>query len=143
MESTNFEQIQCCQTQVSTKPGGMNSRIQGLHPNPTDTWARLTYSFSTVAIPANRFGSVRNPYFEVSISSVQEAGPNTIDRFVSATNSMNGLGRGAFDNSGTTQCYVLYLNIKGHKDIVFFGISVSDAGDTSVISTLCADFTFF
>jgi hypothetical protein len=102
----------------------------------------LRYEFSTDAVKRGQFGIARNPYFEVSISAAGgEAATVTIDRFVSATNSMNGLGRGAFDFSGATQCYALYLNIQGKKDEIEFGISVADGGNPS-LSTLCADFIF-
>ena len=67
--------------------------------------------------------------------------PVGIENFVSAANSMNGLGLGAFNlkSPAATFCYVLSLNIPRQKDRddITFGFAVGNAVDADLQSAVC------
>lgn len=107
----------------------------------TAEWAILEYAFITSEIDGF-FGTIFNDYFEVSIRV--GFGPNTDSTtYVSDTNSMNGLGRGAFNSKGATFCYILSLNVaKFAGETARFGIDVANAIDNAFQSSACMKASF-
>ena len=117
-------------------------------------FAVIEYAFITEEVPGdgttnNYFGTRFNDFFEVSITGEfeQEAGgdvfgrPVDIDAFVAHADSMNTLGKGAFNSKSpaSTFCYSLSLNVARHRerDDITFGFSVADAVDDVFQSALC------
>lgn len=87
------------------------------------TGVRVRYRFITEEIPAGYFGSINNDFFSVSIRS-KVAGGSLVE-----SNSMNGLGLGAFDfSSGSTNWYEIILPL--HHD--------SDTVEVSLVSPTCS-----
>ena len=113
----------------------------------------MEYSFLTTEIPdgvgsAGWFGTQFNDFFEVSITANAAELPIDIAEYVSAANSMNGLGLGAFHKItypfSETCCYKLNLDVKQRNDhkAITFGVAVANAGDALFDSALCGRFYF-
>jgi hypothetical protein len=109
----------------------------------------LEYSFLTTEIPdsvgeSGWFGTQFNDLFEVSITADAGNLPIGIEEYVSAANSMNGLGLGAFhvlDHPGYSEtcCYKLNLDVNQRNagKAITFGITVANAVDGLFDSAVC------
>ena len=81
---------------IGTSGEGERSASYTFTTEPGTTAVRIRYRFITSEIPAGYYGSRYNDYFRISIRS-QFGGI-----VVNEMNSMNGLGRAAFNVAGET-----------------------------------------
>ena len=92
--------------------------------------AYVEYQFVTSEVPGGYFGSVFNDYFSVTLRS--EKG-----KYVTKTDSMNGLGLGAFDYiTGTTKWNNLTLQLDSAAERIRFDIGVSNVADAAYQSSV-------
>lgn len=119
-----------------------------LQPDDCDniTCAVLEYAFITTEVPGGWFGTQYNDFFEVSITADSNNLPISIERYVSGTDSISGLGLGAFSGNSpaSTCCYSLNLNLDScNRGLpITFGVAVSNAGDDIFPSALCGKVYF-
>jgi len=125
---------------VQTDNAERGTTIITLKPDNDCECAVLEYAFLTEEVPRQWFGTVFNDFFEVSITAGSNR-PAQIQEFVSSSDSMNGLGLGAFDitpDVASTCCYALNLNLDRNRGLpITFGISVANAGDSIFQSAVC------
>jgi hypothetical protein len=93
---------------------------------------KVRYRFVTSEIPCGCFGTQFNDYFSVTI----RAGSRT----VSETNSMNGMGRGAFDDNGNTEWRQATLAPISPGDTIQVDLSVANVADDHWQSAVIVDF---
>ncbi len=98
------------------------------------TGVRIRYRFVTSEVPAGFFGSEFNDTFSISIRS-RLAGQES-----SEASSMNGLGLGAFNGSGSTDWREVTLLLDGSGDDVQIDASVANVGDGLLDSQVVIDF---
>ncbi|CAF1195892.1 unnamed protein product [Rotaria sordida] len=90
---------------------------------PSATEVYVEYQFITSEVPGGYFGSEFNDYFSVVLRS--ETG-----QYVMKTDSMNGLGLGAFEYStGATQWYRLNLTVGPVPEQIRLDVNVANVGD--------------
>ncbi|CAF2778740.1 unnamed protein product [Rotaria sp. Silwood2] len=106
------------------------SRIFSSPPSATEV--HVEYQFITLEIPGNYFGSRYNDYFSVVLRS-------KMGQYVMKTDSMNGLGLGAFNYStGATQWYRLSLPVGPVSEVIRLDVNVANVGDSAVDSLVNA-----
>jgi hypothetical protein len=98
----------------------------------TTKTVKVRYKFITSEIPGGFFGTEYNDFFSISIRSTD--GGNAAD-----SRSMNSLGLGAFNSSGSTDWRETTLSISG-GDTVDIDVSVANVGDSSFDSQVIVDF---
>jgi hypothetical protein len=99
------------------------------------TSVRVRYRFITSEVPGGFFGSEYNDYFRVSLRSVG-AGDS-----ISESNTMNGLGLGAFDlATGSTMWRDLVLNVQPQGDVIQLDVGVANVEDEILDSEVVIDF---
>ncbi len=109
----------------------MISRTFMTEKNSTSAYVR--YKFITEEVPGGYFGSIFNDYFTVTIRS--QGGS-----YESLSQSMNGLGLGAFDNaSGETNWYTLKLKVSAEPELIQVDVGVSNVGDAAYQSAVIVD----
>lgn len=109
----------------------MESRTFTTETGATSVYVR--YKFVTSEVPGGYFGSRFNDYFSVTIRS-EKGGYQTMSQ------SMNGLGLGAFDYStGSTDWFILKLNIDGDAQLIQVDIGVANVGDGAYQSSVIVD----
>jgi hypothetical protein len=94
---------------------------------------RVRYRFTTTEIPEGFFGSEYNDYFRVTIRSKEGKD------IITEQNSMNGLGRLAFDDDGVTTWRDRHLLVEG-VDTVQVDIAVANVGDEYYDSWVHVDY---
>lgn len=94
---------------------------------------KVRYRFVTSEVPGGYFGTRYNDYFSVSIRSQGGSGN------ITESNSMNGLGLGAFDASGATAWRDATLNVS-ENDVVQVDITVANVADGLLDSHVIVDF---
>lgn len=92
----------------------------------------VRYRFITTEVPGGYFGTQYNDYYNVSIRS----GSGDL---VSESNSMNGLGLGAFDAAGRTAWRERSLTVNPDGDIVQVDLTVANVADGYLDSYLVVD----
>ena len=109
----------------------VTSRYFTSEANSTAIYVR--YKFITSEVPGGFFGSQYNDYFSVVIRS--ESG-----QFRIASQSMNGLGLGAFDfASGETDWFTLTLPLTGTPELIRIDVGVANVGDDLYQSSVTVD----
>lgn len=99
------------------------------------TAVKIRYRFITSEVPGGFFGTQFNDYFRVSIRSQNGGG------VVSETNSMNGLGLGAFNfATGETQWREATLPVDSAGDVIQADVAVANVGDGAFQSQVVVDF---
>ena len=91
----------------------------------------IRYKFQTDEVPGGYFGTQSNDYYSIIIRS------NT-GGYATVTNSMNGLGIGAFDAPGATQWYVFSFDTDG-ATVTQFDVGVSNVVDNLLPSEVVID----
>ncbi|CAF1498145.1 unnamed protein product [Rotaria sordida] len=92
--------------------------------------AYIEYQFVTSEVPGGYFGSQFNDYFSVTLRS--EKG-----NFITKTDSMNGLGLGAFEfATGATGWSNLTVKVGSTPEKIRFDVGVSNVGDGAFQSTV-------
>ncbi|KAF2171165.1 hypothetical protein M409DRAFT_50643 [Zasmidium cellare ATCC 36951] len=92
----------------------------------------IRFKFITSEVPGGYFGSRFNDYFIVTIRS-------DVGGIKTKTESMNSLGRAAFDDSGATEWMELRLSVPHNCRSVQFDIGVSNVGDSAYQSEVIVD----
>ncbi len=99
------------------------------------TAVKIRYRFITSEVPGGWFGSQYNDYFRVSLRSQQGGGS------ANETNSMNGLGLGAFNYAtGETNWREITLPTEKAGDTIQADIAVANVGDGLFDSQVVVDF---
>lgn len=99
------------------------------------TAVKIRYRFITTEVPGGYFGSQFNDYFRVSLRSQTGGGS------ASETNSMNGLGLGAFNfASGETNWREVTLVVDTEGDTIQADAAVANVGDGLFQSQVVIDF---
>jgi hypothetical protein len=119
--------------QVMTMGEGPQSVSRTFDVAEGTRYVTVRYRFVTSEVPGGWFGSQYNDYFSVSIRS-RYAGD-----MVSASNSMNGLGLGAFDAGGATAWVETKMRVSEDGDSVQFDLSVANVADDLLDSYLVVD----
>jgi len=120
---------------LGTAGEGERSISRTFTTSPDTTAVKIRYRFITSEVPGGWFGSQFNDYFRVSLRS-QTAGGSA-----SETNSMNGLGLGAFDfGSGATNWREVTLAVDTAGDVIQADIGVANVGDGLFGSQVVIDF---
>ncbi|KAK5996059.1 hypothetical protein PT974_04486 [Cladobotryum mycophilum] len=84
----------------------------------------IKYKFITSEVPGGYFGSNFNDYYSISIRSNQ-------GNLATESQSMNGLGRGAFDSNGATGWLTLQVGVDQGTQWVQFDVGVANVGDSA------------
>ncbi len=98
------------------------------------TAVKIRYRFITSEVPGGYFGSQFNDYFRVSLRSQRGGGS------ASETNSMNGLGLGAFTGAGETDWREITLRVDSAGDTIQADTAVANVGDGLFDSQVVIDF---
>lgn len=99
------------------------------------TGVKIRYRFITSEVPGGYFGTEFNDYFRVSLRSQLGGGA------ASETNSMNGLGLGAFNYStGETNWREITLRVDRAGDTIQADAAVANVGDGALQSQVVIDF---
>ncbi|KAJ9656217.1 hypothetical protein H2201_008608 [Coniosporium apollinis] len=116
---------------VSTNgQSGLQTAGHSFLVHPFTKTAYIKYKFVTSEVPGGYFGSKFNDYYSITIRSDTGA-------YVSATNSMNALGLGAFDyNSGSTAEFTLTLSVPANTKSVSYDVGVANVGDSAYDSSV-------
>ena len=121
--------------ELSTSGEGERSISRTFDTTSGTTAVRIRYRFVTSEVPGGYFGSEYNDYFRVSIRS-QRGGGNA-----SESNSMNGLGLGAFDYaSGATAWRDVTLSVDENGDTIQVDVGVANVSDDLLDSQVIIDF---
>ncbi len=99
---------------------------------PSTKTVKIRYRFITSEVPAGYFGTKYNDYFSLSVKS--SGGNSAAD-----SRSMNSLGLGAFDASGSTDWRETSMSVTG-GEAVGIDIAVANVGDDLYDSMLVVDF---
>jgi hypothetical protein len=117
-----------------TSGEGEQSISRTFNTNPGTSAVRIRYRFITSEVPGGYFGSEYNDYFDVALRS-QQGG------FAGESNSMNGLGLGAFDyTSGATDWRNVTLQVNPQGDVIQVDVGVANVGDGALDSQVVIDF---
>jgi hypothetical protein len=119
---------------VGTSGEGEKSVARTFTTAAGTTAIKLRYRFVTSEVPGGWFGSEYNDYYRVSIRSQQGGGS------VSNTNSMNGLGLGAFNGAGETNWYEVTLPVDRAGDTIQAEAAVANVADGAFNSQVIIDF---
>ena len=119
---------------VGTSGLGEKSVARTFTTSAGTTAVKVRYRFVTSEVPGGWFGSQFNDYFRVSIRSQQGGGS------VSDTNSMNGLGLGAFNGGGETNWYEVTLAVDRAGDTIQADAAVANVADGFLNSQVIIDF---
>ena len=118
---------------LNTSGEGEQTISRTFTTEPGTQCVTLRYQFITSEVPGGFFGSEFNDYFSVSIRSQNEGS------VVQETNSMNGLGLGAFDASGATEFREITLPVSEEGDTVQVDITVANVADDQFNSQVVVD----
>jgi hypothetical protein len=113
---------------------GAQSISRTFQTKPGTKSVTVRYRFITSEVPGGYFGTEFNDYFSVSVRS-QNAGGQ-----IAESNSMNGLGLGAFDPSGATAWRETTLSVNEDGDTVQVDLEVANVEDELFDSLLIVDF---
>lgn len=94
----------------------------------------VRFRFVTSEVPGGYFGSEYNDAYSVVVRSLFGGG-----LVVQESNSMNGLGLGAFDAVGATAWREVSLPVSPSGDVVEVDVSVSNVGDDELDSQVIVD----
>ena len=120
---------------VYTSGEGEQSVSRSFETMPGTTSVRVRYRFQTSEVPGGYFGTQFNDYFSVTIRS--EIGGGS----VAESNSMNGLGLGAFDSgSGATEWREATLDVDPGGDTIQVDLAVRNVADDRWDSGVAVDF---
>ncbi|MEV6525233.1 hypothetical protein AB0M43_25095 [Longispora sp. NPDC051575] len=120
---------------LGTSGQGEQSVSRAFTTDPDVVAVKIRFRFITSEVPGGYFGSEYNDYYRVSIRS-QQGGDSTVE-----TNSMNGLGLGAFDyGSGATQWRELKLKVDKKGDTIQVDLGVANVADGILDSQVVVDF---
>lgn len=119
---------------VGTSGEGEKSASRTFTTAAGTTAVKVRYRFVTSEVPGGWYGSEYNDYFRVSIRSQQGGGS------VSNTNSMNGLGLGAFNGGGETNWYEVTLPVDRAGDTIQAEAAVANVADGAFDSQVIIDF---
>jgi hypothetical protein len=120
---------------LTTADEGAQSISRTFNTTTGTTAIRIRYRFITSEVPGGYFGSQYNDYFRVSLRSQTAAG------FAGESNSMNGLGLGAFDYaSGATDWRNVTLQVNPQGDVIQVDVGVANVGDGAFDSSVVIDF---
>ena len=118
---------------ITTEGQGLAQTTRSFLNNDNSTKITVRYQFITSEVPGGFFGSRYNDYFTVSIRSVSGG-------LVSASQSMNALGLGAFTfSTGATDLFTLSLTVSGIEESVTVSVGVANVGDGAFPSTVVVD----
>ena len=98
------------------------------------TGVKIRYRFITSEVPGGYFGTQYNDYFRVSLRSQRGGGS------ASETNSMNGLGLGAFTGAGETNWREITLRVDSAGDTIQADAAVANVADGLLDSQVVIDF---
>jgi hypothetical protein len=119
---------------VGTSGEGERSVARTFTTAAGTTAIKLRYRFITSEVPGGWYGTEFNDYYRVSIRSQQGGGS------VSNTNSMNGLGLGAFNGGGETNWYEVTLPVDRAGDTIQAEAAVANVADGAFNSQVVIDF---
>ena len=119
--------------QLRTKGEGPQSISRTFETKPGTLRVTIRYRFQTSEIPGGYYGTKYNDSFDISMRT-QEAGS------VEVSETMNDLGREAFDDAGWTDWYKTKLRVNEEGDVVQIDASVSNVGDGLFDSALYIDY---
>ncbi|WP_412542004.1 hypothetical protein R8Z50_05555 [Longispora sp. K20-0274] len=120
---------------LGTAGQGEQSISRAFQTDPDVVAVKIRFRFITSEVPGGYFGSQYNDYYRVSIRS-QQGGDSTVE-----TNSMNGLGLGAFDyGSGATAWRELKLKVDKKGDTIQVDLGVANVADGLLDSQVVVDF---
>ncbi|GIG60886.1 hypothetical protein Lfu02_52580 [Longispora fulva] len=120
---------------LGTAGQGEQSISRAFQTDPDVVAVKIRFRFVTSEVPGGYFGSQYNDYYRVSIRS-QQGGDSTVE-----TNSMNGLGLGAFDyGSGATAWRELKLKVDKKGDTIQVDLGVANVADGLLDSQVVVDF---
>jgi hypothetical protein len=108
---------------LSTHGEGPQSISRTFETSPGTATVSVRYRFITSEVPGGWFGTEFDDYFSVAIRSLAGGG------FASESNSMNGLGLGAFDANGATAWREVDLPVSPDGDQVQVDITVANVAD--------------
>lgn len=120
---------------LTTSGEGERSISRTFTTLPDTTAVNIRYRFITTEVQGGFFGSPFNDFFRVALRS-RRGGSSA-----SETNSMNGLGLGAFDfASGSTAWRDVTLAVDTAGDVVQVDVGVANVGDGAYDSAVVVDF---
>lgn len=117
---------------LNTSGEGQQSISRTFKPKSNVKNVTVRYRFITSEVPGGYFGTEFNDYFNISIRS-QLAGTSILE-----SNSMNGLGLGAFDSSGATEWRETPLSVD-KDDTIQVDIAVANVADGLYDSQVVVD----
>jgi hypothetical protein len=121
--------------QLATSGVGEKSVGRSFATSPGVTSVKVRYRFITSEVPGGYFGSRYNDYFSVSLRS------RTGGTIANESNTMNGLGLGAFDfSSGATAWRTVTLQTDPKGDVIQLDVAVANVADGLLDSYVVIDF---
>lgn len=119
---------------VNTSGEGPRSVSRTFSTASTTGSVLVRYKFITSEVPGGFFGSQFNDSYSVTIRS-QSGGAEKSD-----SNTMNGLGLGAFDSAGATEWRELSLPVSSSGDTAQVDVTVANVADGLYDSQVVVDF---
>lgn len=117
---------------LATSGQGPRSISRTFNTSPGTRNVTVRYRFITTEVPGGYYGTKYNDYFNVSIRSGS-------DGTLIESNSMNGLGLGAFDAAGRTAWRENSLTVNPDGDTVQVDLTVANVADGWLDSYLVVD----
>ncbi|TIL87507.1 MAG: hypothetical protein E5Y73_25190 [Mesorhizobium sp.] len=118
---------------LSTSGEGEQSISRTFTIEPGTESVTVRFQFITSEVPGGYFGTEFNDYYRVTIRSQEGGG------VISESNSMNGLGLGAFDASGATAFREVTLTTAEEGDTVQVEVAVANVADDLLDSQVVVD----
>ncbi|WP_377476449.1 MAG: calcium-binding protein [Microcoleus anatoxicus] len=118
---------------LGTSGQGEKSISRTFTTKPGTENVTLRYRFITSEVPGGYFGSQYNDYYSVSLRSLKGGGLETDG------NTMNGLGRAAFDANGATEFREVTLPVSKDGDTIQVDIGVANVADGILDSQVVVD----
>lgn len=119
--------------QLNTQGEGPQTITRAFEIDPGTNNVTVRYRFITSEVPGGYFGTQYNDYFNVSIRS-QAGNGSAVE-----SQSMNGLGLGAFDGGGATDWRETSLPVSEEGDTVQVNLTVANVADGILDSQLVVD----
>jgi hypothetical protein len=118
---------------LNTSGEGAQSISRAFQVKSDTQSVKVRYKFVTSEVPGGYFGSEFNDYFSIVLRSQNSGG------LTSETNSMNGLGLGAFDGGGATSWREVFIPVNQSGDTVQVDIVVANVADGLYDSQVLVD----